>query len=789
MLERILNDYNSLNKKNKELEIRLGNYSAIGFQSQVSENIVNYLNSLHYSFSPDFVSTNTIEMYDTRASEKIKKILYFDENLKKIIDPQTNKIKTSFIKKTVIQREDITKKNIRVSLASENEVKPIEINVNFLRYKQRKSRLSYDNIFRLDITKVYEFNIKNTNEIKGWNELKDNSYHYEVEIEIVGESDQLESKLKHQIYFLENLMNPIFHIHRILQIQKPFPFINFNHLTNQTISLDFSTIGKISRKYCVTEKIDGERKLMLIHKNNIYVIDSKLKPEYWTSCKNNFDLTLLDGEWYKNKFYVFDILIKDQISVIDEKFEKRREIYEKIVNELELKYIVCKEFLIGDNIYTECRKILTKDYEYPLDGLIFTPLEEGYFNDSYKWKPVECLTIDFLVKKNIDKYDLYVGIDREYSKEKLININYDDIIAKFGDQVDLKENYVPIIFAPDNDTSLSVYSPIDGDMEIDDSTIVEFKWNKRWIPIRSRPDKTKMFEETKKIFGNDYKVAWNNWYIIQNPITKEMIMGENKYFQKSSADSKIVEIRKFNNKVKTYLYKSAKQLIENKKPTALELAGGRGGDLWKLAQNGFNDNTLLDLDKNALFIDSDCARARCQKVRGKFSDFSLKLVQGDFTQKLTLNEMYDLISCHFSIHYAFGSIVSIDNFVDNVKKHLKPKGIFVVTFLDGERVFNYLDNQNYIYSIDNTDCIKIIKEYNRKKFVNVNQSIKVYIDSIGENKEFLVNSEYLVKKMKEKNINLVEESYFESFIEENEIFNESELKFIEFHKYIIFQSS
>jgi mRNA (guanine-N7-)-methyltransferase len=767
MLENVLSSLP--NYENPELELRIGTFTPLGFVPHVSEDIVQQFLDLHYLYSSQPEYSNTIEIYENH--NKSRKILYFDKELKKILE--NGKIKTRYIRKNFIIKEDLHKKGIRISLSTEEDCKSIGSNVNLVRYKQRTSRLMVDSAFRVDITKVSEIKISNTSEILTWNELKD--FHYEIEIELVEKISDAFYRIKQSIYLIENLMNPIYHIHKILKTQKPFPFVTFNHFTNQTISLDHSTLHKIKKNYSVSEKIDGERKLLFLNGDRGYLIGSDLKLKLFLHLTENIDFTLLDGEFYEGNMYIFDILIHSQKNVCYLKFIEREKIYKDIVNTLGINILRCKNFRRGENIFAICSEVINSKFDYPLDGLIFTPLDEGYYNDSFKWKPKEYQTIDFLVRKKEDHYLLFVGIDREYSKEKGIDIDYQVIRNNFPDVV-IDDNYLPVLFKPDG-KDLSIYKPIEGDLIIEDYTIIEFKYTDRWVPTRNRTDKTKVYLDTFKLFGNDYKVAWNNWNIINNPVSLETITGEEKYFKTDSSESLITEIRKYNNSVKTELYKSVSG------SSIIEIAGGRGGDLWKIAQNGFTNATLLDSDINALFIDSDCAKVRYQKVKQKNNSFHLNLVHQSMLEPINLGK-FDVVSCQFAIHYAFSSLANVEALLKNFAGACKKDGHLILTFMDGAKVFDRLKNGEFKLEKDGHTCIRITKNYTRDKLVNVNQSINVFIDSIGENKEYLVNYSFLKKELNKKGFKIVKEGNFDTSNLEGQ-----EKEFVEFNRYLIAQLS
>jgi len=246
------------------------------------------------------------------------------------------------------------------------------------------------------------------------------------------------------------------------------------------------------------------------------------------------------------------------------------------------------------SIFQACNEILTKMkdglFEYNTDGLIFTPSNTGVgsssigvagplhkitWENSFKWKPPEYNTIDFLVtvKKDskgndeihnilqegtrIQQYKTLVlmcGFD--INKHSNINPYLDVINDRIPSHTDLDNNdtYIPVPFQPtepfdstayicniilqnigggdgsglkSNDKTL-VMKTIEGEY-FEEDMIVEFSYDFtkknewRWVPLRVRYDKTSELRAGIKNYGNAYHVANNNWTSIHNPITEEMI--------------------------------------------------------------------------------------------------------------------------------------------------------------------------------------------------------------------------------------------------------------------------
>lgn len=225
-----------------------------------------------------------------------------------------------------------------------------------------------------------------------------------------------------------------------------------------------TTIPNIRRNYAVTEKADGDRKLLYISETGkIYLIDTNMNVQFTgakTSEKTIFN-SLLDGEYIKldkegnfmHRYMAFDIYYVNKKSVRDFIFisneedvpvsKQRLRLLEEFTSlikpisvleekgEVETKQPVyltefkvqCKNFYFEPTVFQSCARVLsyTKDsvYEYNIDGLIFTPtnlaaggtsvggkagpLYKSTWSASFKWKPPSYNTIDFLVSVKKDK--------------------------------------------------------------------------------------------------------------------------------------------------------------------------------------------------------------------------------------------------------------------------------------------------------------------------------------------------------------------------------------------------
>lgn len=223
-----------------------------------------------------------------------------------------------------------------------------------------------------------------------------------------------------------------------------------------------SSAPNIRNNYCVTDKADGERKLLYINGINgkMYLINTNMFVQF-TGCvakdQTTWD-TLIDGEHIKynnkkeyiNTYAAFDVYYiagkttrELDFAPYDSDMEKqgkppqyRLPLLHQVVKAFKMASVIGQGQMLdfkvnvkkfypatdGKTIFDACHTVLidVKDHVYPYetDGLIFTPLNTGVggmrsghtselkkttWSLSFKWKPPQFNTIDLLVTYKMDK--------------------------------------------------------------------------------------------------------------------------------------------------------------------------------------------------------------------------------------------------------------------------------------------------------------------------------------------------------------------------------------------------
>jgi len=485
-------------------------------------------------------------------------------------------------------------------------------------------------------------------------------------------------------------------------------------------------VPNIRGNYTVTEKADGVRKLLFINsKGKVYLIDVNMQVQFTGTISKNKQIfnTILDGEHvlhnkygaFINNYLPFDIYYVNKSDHRAEPFYAVKDgdeskhghdsvnrigrlvLLNKVVKELNLTPVVgdtipilikVKNFHVSSNaqeMFANCAQILQREkdelFEYETDGLIFTPADKGVGSDtvgevldpvkrtwewSFKWKPPEFNTIDFLVTTqksdagedivrnifqsgddmsavdNLTQYKtliLRVGFDER--RHGYLNPCEDVIQDRLPRRTRQEDNssYKPVPFYPTNPTpkfpayicnallenkgTTNVLLTENKQQVIEDETIVEFKYDPnrekfwQWVPIRVRLDKTADYRSNGRNFGNAYHVAQSVWNSIHNPVTEEMlttgngipdvIADDDVYYNKKTKGTITRSLRDFHN---LYVKRALILAASQRGGTLIDMTAGKGGDFpkWIAAKLSFVFGLDISRDNIENRLDGACAR-------------------------------------------------------------------------------------------------------------------------------------------------------------------------------------
>ena len=476
---------------------------------------------------------------------------------------------------------------------------------------------------------------------------------------------------------------------------------------------------------------------------------------------------------------------------------------------------------------------------YQTDGIIYTPINSAYMIRAtkdgmdtvpleYKWKPPNQNSIDFYIRfeKNPNGTEI-VYYDEPTKKGS--GRPYKVATLHVGSTSGLVEKPIPFKI---NGIEQKAYIYLsDGearDIEqriIEDETVVEFIFDLglsaetsattatdivqtlqaidfayKWIPLKTRYDKTESVHKHNKLYGNPLFIANRIWRSIINPITESTIVLLSKpisfkkemdrlqklvdttfmttnfvYYQKRTDHGK--SMRAFHNWIKSNMI----NIYCKNKSSVLDIGCGRGGDLNKFVKVGINEYVGLDIDNNGLYTINDSAYNRYMKLKKSdpkvmpmyFINADAKGLFNVESQEKILNmndknknlirthlsgkKKYDVINCQFTIHYYLSDEISWRNFCKNINDHIASNGYLLITAFDGTILREKLAKKQKIqisYTDNNgnkSTFAEVVKMFDDADKSNFGLAIDLYNSTISNPgvyiTEFLAEPSFLIKSL------------------------------------------
>lgn len=573
------------------------------------------------------------------------------------------------------------------------------------------------------------------------------------------------------------------------------------------------------------------------YRNNKYILPDRIKVlnNIIDTCFHN----LIPFEDYTNKHE--DVELKAVYGYNVKELKKYWLSFRKKLKNTETLFITSKLYFIPYGINkSEVFKYADMIYKlyvydelppYKLDGIIYTPISSPYMIKAtrdnldsepmeYKWKRPSENSIDFFVKFELDDR----GNEAVYYDNALKSNNSYKICRLYvGLQQGSQEKPIPFKINGVEQTAniyLTDNEPRDSQGRIiSDNTVVEFAFNTaltdkedayKWIPLRTRYDKTESVLKYKKKYGNNLHIAQRIWKTIINPITEERIaslgnpatyqremellnaLKPARYYQKDTKTAK--GMRAFNNWIKANLITTYCKGMT----TVLDVGCGRGGDLNKFIHTDIKEYVGIDIDNDGLYVINDSAHKRYLNFKRTRKDVPvMTFIQADARGLLNVaaqenimpqmtesnkkllklhfakNKRYDVINCQFALHYFLADALSWSNFCTNLNNHMASNGYLLITCFDGELIYNHLKGLTK-YPITYTDghgndnlFFEIIKVYNDADRQQLGLAIDLYNSLISNEgvyiREYLVFPDFLEKSLKDNcKLELVETDTFEN---------------------------
>ena len=447
------------------------------------------------------------------------------------------------------------------------------------------------------------------------------------------------------------------------------------------------------------------------------------------------------------------------------------------------------------------------DVPYILDGLIYTPLKQIYTRIKkeqkfkiYKWKPPNKNSIDFYVKIEKDENGNAIDVFDDTKESNIEGNTYKILNLYVGKMINNME--IPTLFRKDENLHIakisnknSVIRDTEGDI-IQNNTVIECYYNNdnsidqefRWVPIRTRYDKTESVLKFKNKYGNNVDIANAVWNSIKQNITisdlsklgvesiyeKELSeikkkidavviakeQQKNKFYQKITNLGK--SLRDFHNYIKSNLiftYCSEKENNKNQKRklTVLDYGCGRGGDISKMFHARIDSYVGIDIGYNEIFSSIDGAISRYENFRRKNKTFpKMEFLLADASSELNyesqiraLGKMsdknksdlvrifgedmnnisgrkFDVFNCQLMIHYLFKNDETWNNFCNNVNNYLNDGGFLLITTFDGDLIHNEFKKNNGVLESYYLEDGKYKLFFKYRATYDYNKSDKIY---------------------------------------------------------------
>lgn len=568
-------------------------------------------------------------------------------------------------------------------------------------------------------------------------------------------------------------------IYKIALYLKPLEYSKYKsecgmkQLANQVIELNqiiyFDELHNNIQNYYITDKIDGNRTILYLTSTYSFAVNDKLESLNIITK----DICILDTEKYvidndTIKYYIFDVMVYNGKSLINEPFKKRLEYFDKFIT---YDCIITKPFIKLNNDYkVQISRLKNEKKKYDTDGIIFTP-SDGLYDTMkvYKYKPPSHMTIDFLIKKcppeiisyyhfserpHKTLYILFCGISKMvfYKLRLYLLKSYDKIFPNINTKN--LPNYFPIQFIPNNKKNVYLYWDLNNNL---DNKIGEFIYDissEEWKLLRIREDR-QIEINRGNYFGNNYKVAEYVWISHKNPLIIENINDEPMMY--------LQRYYRFNDTVNAYI-NNVKLLLYEEFKNVNNVVDLDNGDLLLYAYQYFNNVVFLCTDYIAVMdvISKKHLFSNNKKYRGNMNIVARHIN----INNPHINKHFDLFICGFTFCNLIYTKELLESTCGLLSNLLNKKGKLIL----------FLINYNNVKGDDNDD----------ENIIGKKITIKLHNKSINYT-EYVVDINIIINELKKNNIVLIKNGSFSKFITNNNVLSVDDKKMIDLYNYYIFE--
>jgi hypothetical protein len=613
----------------------------------------------------------------------------------------------------------------------------------------------------------------------------------------------------------------------------------FKRLCSNTVELSrpiyFKQVLPAIDTFYMTDKMDGTRAMLIIDEyyrrsghrriflgaaikavsDQVYDIQTFPSPQKGKVIET--DHTVLDVEMMPDgvdgyRFHCFDVIALKSRRLSNAPFKERFTKFDEVQLMME-KYDVgsTKTFvkLEKDGYGEQIKTFMDIDRPYHVDGIIFTPEGSKYkprdkgvrkfervFNTDYsstisfKWKPLDQLTIDFYLMSHPTKKGVYMlcsGVDANTFAR--LQLSFFD--GYTPPNTPNSHRYFPIQFEPLDGDFATEWSPSKEDLKLHsqnyptlDGLVGEFAFadsqGGRIGPklLRLRVDRAQDIAKGE-YFGNALRYSELIWHSIQHPLTVEAMCNPTDigYFAVDNNDWFRPQ-RSFNSFAKSHLLETYLFSKTSGNARIMDLMAGKGQDLGRAIDIGYDEIILLDRDIDAIY--ELLERKYNLRVKRKNASANIHIKKADFESSADLNikalkvaqSSIDSSMANFAIHYLCHApgpeqANPLVEFAKFNAFYLKPGGRLMLTAFNGDDVFRLLHNKDE-WGVKEHGRVKysIRRQFSSDSLTNNDQAIDVLLPFSGGRyyREYLVNYDYVEKVFEENGFKMIKTDSFGSLL-------------------------